>query len=278
MQWENEILHRGHSQVPPYWSTRTRLRVRASSRELRFQQGGPRRAPGAGASGREGEELLDFPEPRWYREAGAGWKRGFGAASGLDRNLLCTASQELPLATSLRPSCEDPCRRMRRRTDGGTVGRKGPGAAPGPPDGCRPSRASRRHAPALPGTALRCSALFRLRRDPQRPRLGSLQGTAAVSPCAAAPPGGRCATQRPVARDGARSGASRPVLRCGQDTGKRARQGEDSLATRRQARAFGHPFISTVTSATPRPPGRRRDPPAGSWRAAVSCQGLGDHH
>lgn len=41
-----------------------------------------------------------------------------------------------------------------------------------------------------------------------------------------------------------------------------------------QHRAFGHPFISTVTSATPRPPGRRRDPPAGSWRAAVGALGV----
>lgn len=36
------------------------------------------------------------------------------------------------------------------------------------------------------------------------------------------------------------------------------------FATHRQAQACGHPFISTVTSATPRLSSRRWDPPAGS--------------
>lgn len=124
----------GHSQLPPCWCARTELWAGASSREPCFQQGGAPSRPGG-----EGEEPFDLPKPRRYREAGTRWKHGSGAASGLERDLLCTASQELPLATSPRPSCEDPRRRMRRRTGGGTGrGTTGPAQHRGRPTAAAP--------------------------------------------------------------------------------------------------------------------------------------------
>lgn len=171
LQWENEILQLGGTvsslpagahgqscgQVPALGS-------RASSKA------GPHHAPAGKARSRS---ICRSPAGTGRREPGGSTAPGPHQASSGIYFAPPARSCRLPPARgrAVRIHAEGWVGGRAGEQAGGQQARRSTGAAPQLPPPSRPCRSSRRHAPALPETALRCSAPFRLCRDLQRPRL-----------------------------------------------------------------------------------------------------------